>query len=200
MLEYEMKELQMEKLIEKLDPQVLKVDSIRKYLEQFSEYEVVSEDIEQDNGKIIVRIGKELMKLVYLDISYAKWCSIYREHSDGTRYEQVDVIIYNGIRDHRYNRVIKYSSHVEDEGYSYISCSGFSYLDEEIVSNWQEKRVVPIEDLSKIQYSKKMNLTELIGMTDDNSSHIIKKESLKNQKMLVLSLKDMCYNKSNDKR
>jgi len=170
-----MKELQMEKLIEKLDPQVLKVDSIRKYLEQFSEYEVVSKDIEQDNGEIIVRIGKELMKLVYLDISYAKWWSIYREHSDGTRYEQVDVIIYNGIRDHRYNRVIKYSSHVEDEGYSYISCSGFSYLDEEIVSNWQEKRVVPIEDLSKIQYSKKMNLTELIGMTDDNSSHIIKK-------------------------
>lgn len=138
-----------------------------------------------------MRIGKELMKLVYLDISYAKWWSAYREHPDGTRYEQVDVIIYHEIKDHRYyNRVIKYSSHIEDETFSYISCAGFSCFDEEIVSSWQEKRVVPIEDLSKIQYSKKMNLTELIGMTDDKSSHIIKKESLKNQKMLVLSLKN----------
>jgi len=162
-------------LIKKIDSSLLENQSIMEYLRQFKKYKIVNEDIEADTGEINIFFENELIKIIYIKISGGKWWSIYREHSDGTRYEQVDVIIYNGIRDHRYNRVIKYSSHVEDEGYSYISCSGFSYLDEEIVSNWQEKRVVPIEDLSKIQYSKKMNLTELIGMTDDNSSHIIKK-------------------------
>lgn len=184
----------MKKLIERLNPQVLKVDSVAKHLEQFKEYEVVNEDIQRDNGEIIVRIGEELMRLVFLDMSHAKWWSIYREHPDGIRYEQIDVLIYNETRDHKYNRVIKYSSHIEDEISSYISCSSFLCLDDEVVSSWQEKRVVPIEDLSKIQYSKHMNLTELIRMTDDKSSHIIKKESLKDGKTLILSLEQSITN------
>ena len=178
----------LKRLIEKLDSAVLRVDFITNYLEQFKDYEIIYEEIEEGNGEIVVHTDNDIIKLVFLDIGYAKWWTVYRMHSDGTRYEQVDTLLYNGDLDRNYNCLIKYSAHMEDQRYSYIRCSGHSYLDDQLVQSWQENRVVPVEDLSKIQYCKNMNLTELIGMTDEKSSHIIKKESLKNVKTLVLSV------------
>ena len=75
---------------------------------------------------------------------------------------------------------------MEDDNYSYITCSCFSYLDNEFIRSWKKTRVVPIQDLYGIQYSKDMNLTELICMTDNKSSNIIKKEEQKDMKTLVL--------------
>ena len=181
----------MKKLIEKMDSSLLDVDPVMEYLEKFQDYEVVEEDIQKDNGEINLQKGEEFIRIVFLNMSSAKWWSVYRYHLDGTKYEQIDTLLYNEHRDDdgdKYNRIIKYSGHIEDEVYSYITCSGFSYLDDEVVSSWIENRVVPIEDLSKIHYCKNMNLTELIGMTDEKSSHIIKKESLTNAKTLRLSI------------
>lgn len=72
-----------------------------------------------------------------------------------------------------------------------ITCSNFSYLDDKFIKSWKKTRVVPIQDLCEIQYSKDMNLTELICMTDDKSNNIIKKEEQKDLKTLVLKLEKL---------
>ncbi len=167
-------------LIKKLDSSLLEVQPILEYLSQFREYIIASEDVEVDNGEIDILSEGELIKIMFMEINEGKWWSIYRYHSDGMRYEQIDAMIYNRIKEKGYNRVIKFSGHLEDDDYSYITCSGFSLLNNEVVESWKEYRVVPIHDLPKIQYSKSMNLTELICMTDDKSSHILRKENEKN--------------------
>lgn len=153
---------------------------------KFKKWQIVNEDIEMDNGKIDILSENELMEIIYIKISKGKWWSIYRYHSDGTKYEQIDLLLFDEIKENGYNRVIKFSGHMEDDNYSYITCSGFSYLDNEFIRSWKQTRVVPIQDLCEIQYSKDMNLTELICMADDKSHNIIKKETQKDIKTLVL--------------
>lgn len=66
--------------------------------------------------------------------------------------------------------------------------SSYSYLNDEFVRSRKKVRVVPVEDLEKIQYCEDMNLTELIFMTDKKSSNIIQKEYEENNP-LELKLK-----------
>ncbi len=175
-------------LIEKLDSSLLEIQPILEYLNQFEEYIIKNEGIETDNGEIDILSGNELIKIMFIKISVGKWWSIYRYHPDGTKYEQIDAMIYDRIKENGYNRVIKFSGHLEDNDYSYITCSGFSLRNHEVIRSWKQYRVVPIQDLPKIQYSKDMNLTELICMADDKSSNITRKEEQKNIKTLVLKL------------
>ena len=57
--------------------------------------------------------------------------------------------------------------------------------------------MVPIKDLYEIQYSKNMNLTELICMTDVISNNIIRKEDQKDTKTLILKL-EKCLNEKGE--
>ncbi len=178
-------------VIKKIDSSLLENQSIMEYLKQFKKYKIVNEDIEIDNGEINILSENELIKIIYIRISGGKWWSIYRYHSDGTKYEQIDSILFDEVNENGYNRVIKFSGHMEDDNYSYITCSCFSYLDNEFIRSWKKTRVVPIQNLYEIQYSKDMNLTELICMTDAISNNIIRKEDQKDTKTLVLKLEKL---------
>jgi len=178
----------MDKIMKSLGFPLKDFEVVCEYLNQFRDCKVIFEDIERDNGEVKVLCNDELITVIFIEISFGKWWSIYRYHSDETKYEQIDIIIFDEIRNSKYNQVIKYSGHIEDDKYSYIICSGHSYLNGQFSSSWQESRIVPIDELSKIQYSKNMNLTELICMTDKNSNNIIKKKELKDVKSLVLKL------------
>lgn len=175
-------------LLKRLDFPLLEMQPIIEYFKQFENYKIIKEDIESDNGEIHVAFQDEQIKIVYTEISEGKFWSIYRYHSNGMKYEQIDAITFDEIKESGYNKVIKFSGHIEDNKYSYITCSGFSYSNSEIIKSWKKTRAVPIQDLQKIQHSKNMNLTELILMTDHKSNNIIKKEEQKDIKTHVLKL------------
>lgn len=178
----------MMQVVKRLDSSLLDFPSIIEYLRQFVQGKIVSEDIEVNNGEVDVLSDNELIRIIYLKMSSGKWWSIYRYHPDGTKYEQIDAILFNETRENSYNKVIKFSGHTEDDTYSYITCSSFSFLNNEVVHSWKENRVVPVQDIYEIQYSKDMNLTELVLMTDNKSHTIVKKESQQDIKTLVLRL------------
>ena len=175
-------------LINKLDSSLLDIKLVMNYLNQFQEYQIVVEDIKIGNGEIDILSGSELIKILFIKTTDGKWWSIYRYNSKGIKYEQIDVVIDDESSERGYNVVIKYSVHIEDNSYSYITCSCFSYLNRVFVRSWKQTRMVPIEELSKIQYSKDMNLTELVLMTDHKSNSIIKKDKQEDIKPLVLKL------------
>lgn len=177
----------MKEKIQKIDSSLLEIEVIKEYIEQFEKYELINEDIDKVGAEINISCDEEVIKFIFLPVSTGKWWSIYRYHSDGIKYEQIDVLVFDKVKDDEYNRVIKYSGHIEDEKYSYIMCSGYSYLDEKIVSSWKQSRVVQVEDLNVIQYCKDMSLPELICMTDMKSTNILKKKE-ENPKTLVLKL------------
>ena len=174
--------------IKKLDSSLLDFPPVIEYLRQFEKCEIVNEDIKEDNGEVNISSESELIRIIYLKMSTGKWWSIYRYHSNGIKYEQIDAILFNELKENRYNKVIKFSGHVEDNAYSYITCSNFSFLNNEVIHSWKETRVVPVQDLYEIQYSKDMNLTELVLMADNKSQNIIKQENQQDIKALVLKL------------
>lgn len=175
-------------VIKKLDTSLLDFPPVIEYLRQFEKWEIVNEDIKEDNGEVNILSENELIRKIYLKMSTGKWGSIYRYHSDGIKYEQIDAILFDEIKENKYNKIIKFSGHIEDDTYSYITCSSFSFLNNEVIYSWKETRVVPVQDLYKIQYSKDMNLTELVLMTDNKSQNIIKQENQQGIKTLVLKL------------
>lgn len=162
--------------IEKLNSSLLKVGIVMEYLSQFQNCILINEDIQHNNGEIHLLSGNELIKIIYIKISDGNWWSIYRYNEKGIKYEQVDVIIYNSIQENGHNIVIKFSGHIEDEDYSHLTCSSFSFLDSNFLRSWKSIKVVPLQELSKIQYSNDMNLTELIFMADKVSNNIIREE------------------------
>ena len=175
-------------VIKKLDTSLLDFPPVIEYLRQFEKWEIVNEDIKADNGEVNISSENELIRIIYLKMSTGKWWSIYRYHSDGIKYEQIDAILFDEIKENKYNKIIKFSGHIEDDTYSYITCSSFSFFNNEVIHSWKETRVVPVQDLCKIQYSKDMNLTELVLMTDNKSQNIIKQENQQDIKTLVLKL------------
>lgn len=178
----------MVELMQKLNFPLLEVQPVTEYFRQFEKYEIIREEVEKDNGEIDILVKDELIRIVYLMINGGKFWSVYRYHSNGIKYEQIDIIAWDKIKEGGYNKVIKYSGHIEDANYSYITCSGFSYLNGEITKSWKKTRVVPVQDIQQIQYSNEMNLTELIIMTDNKSNNIVKKEEQKDIETLVLKL------------
>ena len=127
----------MRQLIKKLDSSLLEIYPIVEYLSQFEEYTV-----EKDSGEIIISSENELLNIIFMKIADRKLWNIYRYHQDGIKYQQIDVIIYDKIQKKEYNRVIKFSEHIEDDDYSYITCSCFSLLNDEIIKSWRKHRVV----------------------------------------------------------
>lgn len=99
-------------VIEKLDASLLEIQPVIEYLEKFKKFEIINEDIDADNGEIDILHEQELIRIMYITISGGKFWSIYRYHSDGTKYEQIDIILFDEIKENEYNRVIKYSGHI----------------------------------------------------------------------------------------
>ena len=175
-------------VIKKLDTSLLDFLPVIEYLRQFKKWKIVNEDIKKGNGEVNILSEHELIRIIYLKMSAGKWWSIYRYHSNGIKYEQIDAILFDEIKENKYNKIIKFSGHIEDDTYSYVTCSSFSFVNNEVIHSWKETRVVPVQDLCKIQYSKDMNLTELVLMTDNKSQNIIKQENQQDIKTLVLKL------------
>ncbi len=178
----------METIIKKLNPSLIDIEPVMEYLRQFHKFKITNEDINDTDGEIVLQGQEDKIKIVFVKIEDNKWWSIYRFHSNGIKYEQIDVMIYNQTQPKGHNRIIKYSGHIEENNYSHIMVSSYSYLNDEFVRSRKKVRVVPVEDLEKIQYCEDMNLTELIFMTDKKSSNIIEKEYEENNP-LELKLK-----------
>ena len=115
---------------------------------------------------------------------YTKLWTISTYHLNGFKYEQIDVLIYDKLKES--NLTIKYNSHLEDNKYSYLNSCEYICLDDNILKSWQEKRTVLVNELDEILYNEKMNLNELI-MLCDMKNKAIKKESLKDLLVLKLS-------------
>ncbi len=179
----------MEQLIKKIDTSLLEVPSIMEYLSQFKKYKITVEEVNDNDAEILLLGKSEKIKIVFIKNIDFKWWSIYRFHGNGIKYEQIDVLFYNEIQTKGHNRIIKYSGHIEEENDSYIMVCSYSYLNNEFVRSWKKMRVVPVEELEKIQYCEDMNLTELIMMTDDKSNRILKKGYEENNPTLELNLK-----------
>ncbi|HAB66716.1 MAG TPA: hypothetical protein DCE23_05060 [Firmicutes bacterium] len=174
--------------IEKMNPSLLKVGIVMEYLRQFQDCLLISEERENNNGEIHLSSENEIVKIIYVKVNDGNWWSIYRYNEQGIKYEQVDVIVYDTIQENGLNIVIRYSGHIEDESYSYLTCSSFSFLDNKFLRSWKKIRVVPVQELREIQYSNDMNLTELIFMADKRSNNVIKRDNQKDVKPLSLKL------------
>lgn len=178
----------MEDLIKMIDNSLLEIKPFMEYLEVFKDYIVVKKDIQSDMSRIDILCGEEIIVITFLNCGYAKWWDISKYHSDGTKYEQTEIQLFNEVQDGKYNRVIYFSGHSEDDTFSHIIWSGYRFLNDKLVTGRQETRVVPKKDLEKIQYDKDMNLKELVGMADDKSDQIINKRSLTRVRKLDLRL------------
>lgn len=175
-------------IIKSLDSSLLEVEALKEYLQKFEKYEILNQTLESDNGEINILYDNESIKLIFINISNGKWWSIYRYHSDGTKYEQIDIMTYEKAKERGHNRVIKYSGHIENICRSYIVCSAYTYLGSKFIGGWKETRIIPIQDLTEIQYCNDMNLTELVFMADKKSNSVISKNSSDNEKTMVLKL------------
>lgn len=133
-------------------------------------YQLISNEIDNYFQTIIASNGEEFIKILMFKDKEKEWVSIYRYYEEGYTFEKVEFMHFNDEHmesmKEDYNNVIKYSAHLDDETYSRVICSAFSYKDNELLGGWREKRKIAIEDLPKIYY-KGMNLTELIGIADD---------------------------------
>ncbi|MCH5166819.1 MAG: hypothetical protein J1F35_02905 [Erysipelotrichales bacterium] len=126
---------------------------------------LISDEEKYDWRTIEYQIENEFIKILILKDKEKEWVGVYRSNSQKVCYEQIDFLIYteenrkyNGLE---YNNVIRYSAHFDDEKYSKLVTSAFTYLDNEYLTGWRQKRKIAIEDLSKI-ITDEMNLSELI--------------------------------------
>lgn len=118
-----------------------------------------------------------------------EWTTIYKINAKGEHYEQIEFMVYTKPTEKRYNRIIIYSAHFEDELYSYIAGSTYYYQDNELIDGMENKRKIELEELPKIFYSKSMNLKELISLADDKIYEFYEVITLLGQEVKELRLK-----------
>ena len=174
----------MNECIEKIDTSLLKIKVINEYLEKIDNYKLIYFNYNEENGNIKFLLPNSVLEINYRDLSYTKLWTISKYHLNGFKYEQIDVLIYDKLKES--NLTIKYNSHLEDNEYSYLTSSEYICLDDNILKSWEEKRTIFVNELDEILYNEKMNLNELI-MLCDMKNKAIKKESLKDLAVLKLS-------------
>ena len=170
--------------INKIDTSLLEIKVIKDYLEKIIDYKLISFDYNKDNGRVKLLLPLEILEINYKDLSYIKMWTISKYHLNGVKFEQVDVLIYEKLKES--NLVIRYNSHLEDNEYSYLNSCEYICLDEHLLKSWEEKRIILASELNDILYNEKMNLNELV-MLCDMKNKAIKKESLKDLAVLKLS-------------
>lgn len=116
--------------------------------------------------KLIYKLNDEYIKILIYKDKEKEWASFYKYREERWNYEQIEFLLdtegyrlEDGIE---YNNVIKYSAHLDDENYSKIVNSTFTYKDNEYLCGWREKRKIDINDLPKVVLGMGMNLTELV--------------------------------------
>lgn len=123
-----------------------------------------------DSGclNINIELNQEEIKIIGTKERDYEWITVYKINSKGETYEQIEFMIYTNQneRDKEYNRIIKYSAHLDDSSFSHLVWSSYFYLDNQYLNGKRELRKISIEDLPKIFYSKTMNLTELVSLAD----------------------------------
>lgn len=118
-----------------------------------------------------------------------EWITIYKIDANGNKYEQIEFMLYKESRRQNYKRAIIYSSNFEDSSFSYLSYSRYFYQGNELIKGVEEKRKINVDELSKIFYSKSMNLTELIFLADEKIFEFYEVKTLKGRKVTELKLK-----------
>ncbi len=166
--------------INKIDTSLLKIEVIKDYIEKIINYELISFDY---NGEVKFLLPYSILEIKYQDLSYIKLWTLSTYHINGFKYEQIDVLIYDKLRES--NLTIKYNSHLEDNEYSYLTSKEYICLDNNILKSWEEKRIILASELKEILYNDKMNLNELVMLCYKNKA--IKKESFKDLPVLKLS-------------
>ena len=174
----------MNEYINKIDTSLLQINVIKEYLKNISQYELISFNYNLDNGNVKFLLPFNILEINYCDLSYVKLWTISKYHLNGVKYEQVDVLIYNELKES--NLVIKYNCHEEDYKYSYLTSCGYTCLNGNLLKSWQENRMILASELNEILYNDKMNLNELV-MLCDMKNKALKKESLKDLPVLKLS-------------
>ncbi len=133
-----------------------------------SGYNTMSYLSEKDSDKIVLTYDNEKIEILGKKTREYEWICIYKFNANNEKYEQIEFMIYlpssNTLEKH--NRIIKYAAHLEDELYSRLVWSSFYYKDNEYLKGKRELRKITVEDLSKIFYSKTMNLSELVTLAD----------------------------------
>lgn len=122
-----------------------------------------------------------------------EWISIYKFHDQDERFEQIEFMIFNenyckSYHQQDYNCVVYYAAHFEDEQYTRMVCSGYTYKDSKLIKGWRELRKFDVNDLDKVMYSKSMNLKELTIMADDKITEFCEVISLKKEEVKELKL------------
>lgn len=116
---------------------------------------ILNKDETNAGGRVIeYQVADEFYEIIILKDNEKEWISFYRFDSNKINYEEVVFLIYtdenrkeDGIE---YNMIIRYSAHFDDNKYSKLITSAYTYLDDKYISGWRQKRKIDIEDLPKI--------------------------------------------------
>lgn len=156
-------------------------------------YEFVSES--EINGWVeyIAKCEDHELKILSMKDKEKEWITVYKTRNENERFEQVEFMLFNenymkSYGPKKYNRIIKYSAHFEDEEFTRMVTSNFSYQDNNFLNGWRELRKFEVQDLDKVMYCKDMNLTELTMMADKKISEFYEAISLRGDEVKELKL------------
>lgn len=148
---------------------------------------------EEKNGwhNLIYQFKDYFIKIIILKDKEKEWICFYKYKEERWNFEQIDFMLYTDSYHEddslEYNNVIKYSAHIDDDKFSRLVTSGYTYKDNEYLCGWREKRKIDIEDLSKI-ITWGMNLTELTSRAEKNYLDFYEAISLKDDEVPKLIL------------
>ncbi len=156
-------------------------------------YEFVSESESHGGVEYKAQCEDHELKILSMKDDEKEWITVYKMRDDGEHFEQVEFMLFNehymkkyGEKD--YNRIIKYSAHFEDDEFTRLVTSAFSYKDNNFLGGWRELRKFEVQDLDKVMYCKDMNLSELTMMADQKISEFYEVISLRGKEVKELKL------------
>ena len=183
-------------MLETISSKNYKVLEFILFVEYVQSLELVAKQLlkdEEKNGlrELIYKFEDYFMKILILKDKEKEWVCFYKYKEERFNFEQIDFMLYtdsyheDGIL--KYNNVIYYSAHFDDDKFSRLVTSGYTYKDNEYLCGWREKRKIDIEDLSKI-ITWGMNLTELTSRAEKNYLDFYEAISLKDDEVPKLIL------------
>ncbi len=156
-------------------------------------YEFVSESEEYGWSDYRAECQEHSLEILSFKDEEKEWISIYKTRNEIERFEQIEFMSFNEKYrrinpKQKYNHVIKYAGHFEDEEFARIVCSGYSYEDNILLGGWRKLRKFAVQELDKVMYSKTMNLQELTMMADEKINEFYEVIDLKDDEVKELKL------------